>query len=188
MLPLNLSPEVDPEIAIMDIEMVVLRALHIALGVFWAGAAFFLTSFVLPTARKSWPASAEWIRSLIGPRFQRGIAIAAGLTVLAGLRMMWKLSGNFSAAWMTSANGMLLAIGGLCGIAAFVIGAVQLGPAATRMIARLESAERAGDSGERQRQTEAAQADLAAFGGALRVASALLGLTVLMMAIARYVR
>jgi len=172
----------------MDIEMVILRALHIALGVFWAGSAFFLTSFALPAARKSWPASAEWMRLLLGPRFQRGIAIAGGLTVLAGLRMMWKLSGNFSGAWITSPNGMLLTVGGLCGIGAFVVGGARIGPAATRMNARLEGAERAGEPSERQRQMDAAQVDLAAFGGALRVASALLGVTVLLMAIARYVR
>ena len=171
----------------MDIEMVILRALHIALGVFWAGAAFFLASFVVPAVRKGWPPSSAWLQSVIGPRFQRAVAGSAALTIIAGLRMMWRLSGGFSASWMTSSTGLCFAIGGLAAIASFVIGGSAIGPSATRLIAALESAERAGAPTERDQNLAVAQAQLGRFTASVRAASALLGVAVILMAVARYV-
>src|SRR5262245_31755206 len=169
----------------MDIEMVILRALHIVTGVFWAGSAFYLVSYVVPTIRKSWPPSSGLVSSLIGARFGRAIAIAALLSILAGLRMMWRLSAGFGGGFMMSHYGLPLAIGGLCGIAAFVIGAAGIGPSTVRLIKALETAERASEP--RDRQLAEARSELGKFTGAVRVASALLGIAVLLMAIAQYV-
>jgi len=78
-----------------------------------------------------------------------------------------------------------LAIGGLCGIVAFVVGAVAIGPQGTRLIKALETAERAPEP--RDRQLAEARSELGKYTGAVRVASALLGIAVLLMAIAQYV-
>jgi hypothetical protein len=47
---------------------------------------------------------------------------AAGLTVLAGVLMYWRVSGGLDGDWLTSAQGVSLTIGALCGIAAFSLG------------------------------------------------------------------
>lgn len=107
----------------MDIYMVVLRIVHILAGVFWVGAGFTTLLFIQPTSREIGPAAGPFMAHLAGKkRLIDWVLRAAGLTVLAGLLMYWRVSGGLDADWIGSAPGIALTVGAICGIAAFALG------------------------------------------------------------------
>jgi putative copper export protein len=113
----------------MDTYMVVLRIVHIVAGVFWVGAVLLLIGFIAPTARELGPPAAPFVAHLAGKkRITEVILTAAGLTVLAGLLMYWRVSGGLDPDWLGTAHGLTLTIGAICGIVAFVIGLTVVRP------------------------------------------------------------
>jgi uncharacterized membrane protein len=107
----------------MDTYMVVLRILHILAGVFWVGAAFTTILFLQPTAREVGPAAGPFMAHLAGKkRLVDWVLRAAGLTILVGLLMYWRVTSGLEWDRITSAYGISLTIGALCGIAAFSLG------------------------------------------------------------------
>jgi len=106
----------------MDTYMVVLRIVHILAGVFWVGAAFTTILFLQPTAREVGPAAGPFMAHLAGKRrLVDWVLRAAGLTILAGLLMYWRVSGGLNPDWIGSAEGIAVTVGALCGIAAFTL-------------------------------------------------------------------
>jgi uncharacterized membrane protein len=113
----------------MDTYMVVLRVVHILAGVFWVGAALMTFLFLQPTAREVGPAAAPFMAHLAGKRrLVDWVLRAAGLTVLAGLLMYWRVSGGLDPDWIGSAEGIAITVGALCGIAAFSLGLTIVKP------------------------------------------------------------
>jgi hypothetical protein len=107
----------------MDTYMVVLRIVHILAGVFWVGAALTTILFLQPTAREVGPAAGPFMAHLAGKkRLVDWVLRAAGVTILAGALMYWRVSGGLDWDWITSAYGISLTIGALCAIAAFSLG------------------------------------------------------------------
>lgn len=107
----------------MDWYLVVLRVLHILAGVFWVGASFMTILFLQPTAREIGPAAAPFMGHLAGKkRLADWVLGAAGLTILAGVLMYWRVSGGLDPDWVASATGISLTIGAACAIAAFALG------------------------------------------------------------------
>jgi uncharacterized membrane protein len=107
----------------MDWYMVVLRILHIGAGIFWVGAAFLTILFLQPTAREIGPAAGPFMAHLAGKkRLIDWVLRAAGLTILAGALMYWRVSGGLDPDWLASATGISLTVGAACGIAAFILG------------------------------------------------------------------
>ena len=113
----------------MDTYMVVLRIVHILAGVFWVGAALTTFLFLQPTAREVGPAAGPFMAHLAGKkRLVDWVLRAAGLTILAGLLMYWRVSGGLDTDWIGSAEGIAVTVGALCGIAAFSLGLTVIRP------------------------------------------------------------
>ena len=118
----------------MDISILVLRVIHIFAGVFWAGAALMIAGFVEPTVRSLGPDGGKFIQRMVGQfKFSVFMSIAALVTTLAGVLLYWRVSGGLQLAWFTTSAAVYLTIGGLAGVAAFLLGLVVNGPTATRM-------------------------------------------------------
>ncbi len=170
----------------MDTYMVVLRILHILAGVFWVGAAFTTILFLQPTAREVGPAAGPFMAHLAGKkRLVDWVLRAAGLTVLAGLLMYWRVSGGLDGDWLRSAQGVSLTIGALCAIAAFSLGLSVIRPTimATLAIGREVAASGGPPTPEQGAQLQALQERGTAIG---RVVLPLLVVAVAGMAAARY--
>jgi hypothetical protein len=113
----------------MDTYMVVLRILHILAGVFWVGAAFTTILFIQSTAREVGPAAGPFLSHLAGKkRLVDWVLGAAGLTILAGLLLYWRVSGGLDGDWIGSAPGISLTVGALCAIGAFTLGLTVVRP------------------------------------------------------------
>jgi hypothetical protein len=170
----------------MDTYMVVLRIVHILAGVFWVGAAFMTILFLQPTAREIGPAAGPFMAHLAGKkRLIDWVLGAAGLTILAGLLMYWRVSGGLDADWIGSAPGISLTIGALCGIAAFSLGLTIVKPTilATLAIGRDVAASGGPPTPEQGAQLQALQKRGKAVG---QVIVPLLVVAVIGMAAARY--
>ena len=113
----------------MDVYMVVLRIVHILAGVFWVGAALTTFLFLQPTAREVGPASGPFMAHLAGKKkLVDWVLRAAGLTILAGLLMYWRVTSGLEWDRIKSAYGISLTIGALCAITAFSLGLTIVKP------------------------------------------------------------
>jgi len=170
----------------MDIFIVVVRLIHIVAGVFWAGSAFMVVGYILPTAGKAGPAGGEFMRHLIQSSFTRVILTAALLNVLAGLLMYWRDSAGLQLVWITTPTGLTFTVGGLAGLSGLVTAGAVIGPAAARL-ERLGHEVQAGGkppTPEQMAQLDALQVKMVQ---AMRVLAVLLGIAVVAMATARYI-
>jgi uncharacterized membrane protein len=171
----------------MPYEMVVLRLLHIVLGIFWAGTAFFVVSFLTPALRAEWPAAGQVMLRLDERRFYVAIAVAAWLTVLTGIRLYAIVSNGFSLDWIRSGTGICLTVGGIAGLTALIIGGSVIGPRARRLSVAMRATAAAPGGAEREEKLAEAKAAFAGVVIGLRWAARMLGVAVILMAIARYV-
>src|SRR5688572_26586708 len=170
----------------MDTYMVVLRVVHILAGVFWVGAALTTVFFIQPTARGVGPAAGPFMMHLAGRRrLVDFVLIAAGLTVLAGLLMYWRVSGGLDPDWIGSAPGISLTVGALCAIAALAVGGSIVRPTimATLAIGQAVAASGGPPTPEQAAELQALQRRGTAAG---KVVVPLLIVAVIGMAAARY--
>ena len=146
-----------------------MRAIHILSGITWAGFAVVLAAIVMPNLAPEGRGAFGQYMTKSGSRIA---GIAAALTFLSGLYLMWRLhSGDHSATATTLGIGALLAIlagiagGAISGRAAAQLGKLTPGPDTAAKAAALR--------------------DRLILGG--RITAALLVLSIICMAIARYV-
>ena len=170
----------------MDTYMVVLRIVHILAGVFWVGAALTTILFLQSTAREVGPAAGPFMAHLAGKKhLVDWVLRAAGLTILAGALMYWRVTGGLEWDRITSAYGISLTIGALCAIAAFSLGLSVVRPTimATLAIGREVAASGGPPTPEQGAQLQALQKRGKAVG---QVIVPLLIVAVSGMAAARY--
>ena len=89
--------------------LIILRLLHIACGVFWAGAAIYLAAFVTPAVKALGPDGGKFMQQLAKTNnLPLVMAIAATTNVITGILLLWKLSGGLQLDWMISNHGLVL--------------------------------------------------------------------------------
>ena len=145
------------------------RAIHILFGVIWAGFAIMVSALVLPDLA---PEGRGFLAQYMAKSGTRLVGIAAGLTFLSGFYLMWRLHWGDR-----SAMGATLGIGALLAIVAGITGGAISGRAATQLGKLMPGPDTAAQATAlRQRLI---------LGG--RITAVLLVLSVICMAIARYV-
>jgi len=171
----------------MDVLMVVLRSVHIVLGVVWAGWTFSLAMFVNPAVMQAGPAGGQFMGALAGKtKLVPVMTVAPILIIITGLWMLWIVSGGFNAAYMGSTHGIVISTGSLVGIIAAVYGLGFVRPIAAR-VGKMGAQIAASGAPPTQEQV----AEMGVLRGKLSVGgrnvAVLLLLTVLLMASARYI-
>lgn len=113
----------------MDTYMVVLRIVHILAGAFWVGSVIVVFLFLQPSARELGPAASPLMMHLSQKKRLPDITLgAAGLTVLAGLLMYWRVTNGLDADRIGSAYGISITVGAIAAIGAVAIGASVVRP------------------------------------------------------------
>jgi uncharacterized membrane protein len=115
------------------LDFVLMRATHVLLGTFWAGAVFFAMLFLDPSVRDAGPAGGKVMQALQRRGYMQTMLAVGTATVLTGIYLLWRISGGFQAAYMGSLGGILVSSGGLAGIVALAVGFHVSRPAAQRM-------------------------------------------------------
>ena len=176
----SLSPErhVDPLLLIM-------RVLHIVLGVFWAGTLIFTAFFLLPAIREAGPDGAKVIAGLMRRRFLTIMPIVALVTILTGFWLYWKVSLGFQPTYMGSGWGMAIGTAGVTAVVAFGLGLAIVRPSMLRAMA-LSQAAAAAPPAERDAKLAQAQGLRVRAGKAGVAVAILLVITTALMAVARF--
>ena len=170
----------------MDVVLVILRFLHVVLGAYWAGVVIFTALYLEPSVRAAGPAGGQVMAQLVARGHMTVLPIVALVTILAGLELMRRVSGGFDPAWTSSPMGLALGTGALSALVAFLLGVVVMRPAMMKVMTLTQAAMQVPAGPDRDAQ-------LAAIGPlrrratlTLRWVALLLGITVSLMAVARY--
>lgn len=164
-----------------------MRAVHIAFGVFWVGSVVFIAALLTPSIRSTGPAGGSVMRQLIQVRrLPIWLMTAMSLTILSGIGLYWFNSSGFQSAWLHSGPGRVFGLGGAFAILAALVGAAVNSPTASRLsalAAKIQGTGRAPapeEAAEMQRLQDR-------LGRATVATAVLLVLATLAMAVARYV-
>ena len=117
-----------------NMELLILRLIHIFTGVFWAGSAMYLAIFVMPAARALGPDGGKFMGQLVRTKnLPMWMNIIGILNILSGLRLIMILYKNSNGEWFSTRYGIGIFIGTVAAIAAFIIGFMVIRFAANKM-------------------------------------------------------
>lgn len=103
--------------------LIILRLLHISCGVFWGGAAIYLSAFVGPAVKALGPDGGKFMQQLARTnKLPLVMTAASTITIVAGILLIWELSGGLQYEWLVSTHGMILTIGAVLAIIAYFEG------------------------------------------------------------------
>lgn len=115
-----------------NLELVVLRLIHVLGGIFWVGGILFMAGFLAPALGTIGPAAGQVMGALRRRRLMLILPVVAVLTILSGIALLWRVSRGFSPEYMSSGAGRVYAIAGGAGIVAFALGLLVGRPSAAR--------------------------------------------------------
>jgi hypothetical protein len=104
--------------------------LHVAFGIFWAGSVIAAGFFFIPSILEAGPAGGAVMAGLLRHKLPVAMSAAAGIVLLTGIRLYMV---RFTAAWVTTPEGLVLTLGALLAIGAFVLGIAVQKPTAQRL-------------------------------------------------------
>ena len=85
--------------------IIVLRLIHIIVGVFWVGSLIFVAAFLLPAVRASGPAGGAVMGQLMqNLKLHRYMVASTWLTILSGVGLAWLVAGELGFRWLNSAR------------------------------------------------------------------------------------
>jgi hypothetical protein len=169
----------------VDIWTLVLRLLHVGLGVFWAGAMLFATFFLMPSLAEAGPDGAKVMAGLQRRRLLDVLPVVALITIATGFWMYFRIAAQ-SPEWARSSTGMALGIGGASAVLALLLGLTIMRPAQNRvgqLAARMASLPEGPDRAAVGLELSPLRRRIA---GTSKVIAGLLIVSVITMAVARY--
>jgi uncharacterized membrane protein len=170
----------------MDVALIVARLLHVLAGVFWAGTMFFISRFLFPAVTDAGPAGGVVMSGLMKRGLTAAIPIAAITAVLSGIYLLYRASSGFDDAYMGSGPGMTYSIGGTAAIIALLIGGTIVRSSTEKAMKLTESAMSLPESERGAMMSEATVLRAKAV-SATKIVALLILITVICMAIGRYV-
>jgi len=109
------------------------RATHVLLAALWLGSIGFMTLFLNPALQDVGPAAGTVMASLTRRKIHAFMASIGGLTVLSGFYLYYRFTGGFDPALSGSRGAMVFGFGGICGLAALIIGGAVIGKNVKKM-------------------------------------------------------
>jgi hypothetical protein len=117
----------------VNLEILLLRIVHVLGGIFWVGSALFTSFFLIPALASAGPAAGAVMGGLQRRRLFTVLPVVAVLTMLSGVRLMQITSAGFSPEYFASPSGRMFAWGGLFAIVGFAFGMLVNRPLAARL-------------------------------------------------------
>ncbi|MGD8895704.1 MAG: hypothetical protein PVJ73_06695 [Acidobacteriota bacterium] len=117
----------------MDPVLIFLRVVHVAGGVFWAGAILFVVHFLEPAVRDAGPDGAKVMQALRKHHYLEVVPMVAALTLLSGFGLYWLDFGRGHPGPGASVAELTYALGGITALVAFLVGVSLLRPSALRI-------------------------------------------------------
>ena len=110
-----------------------LRVVHILAGSFWLGVMLFNAGFLLPATQATGPAGGQVMKQIVHVRrLPLFLNVAVLIVLVTGVVLFWWVSSGLVNAWLSTATGISLSIGGLLTLAAALLGQLVNAPTARR--------------------------------------------------------
>lgn len=167
----------------MDPLVLILRLLHVGLGVFWVGAVLFVTFLLLPAMGEAGPAAGAVMAGLQKRRMMEILPLVAVVTIISGFWLYGRNAGIEG--WAGTRVGIALGTGGLLATIALVLGLVVIRPASIKAAALMAGMTQVPEGPERASRMAAAQQLRQRSMTWSRIVALLLILTTALMAVAR---
>lgn len=117
----------------MQIELLILRIVHVVGGIIWVGSGVLMGLFLAPALATMGPAAGQVMGALQKRKMMTFLPIVAILTILSGARLMMIVSRGSGGAYFATNSGKAFMGAALAGVLAFLIGIVFNRPLAVRM-------------------------------------------------------
>jgi len=162
-----------------------LRAAHVLLATIWVGGVALNSLFLFPALQEAGPSAGPVLTALTRRKLPAYMASIGGVTVLTGLYLYYRFTGGFDPALSGSMGARIFGLGGVCGIAALIIGGAVVTRSAKKMAA---IGARLGSAPDAERAALAAEMDAARQKAATfsRVVLVLQMIAVVCMAVGHY--
>lgn len=166
--------------------LLLLRLVHVVGGILWVGAIVALAWFVVPTQRLEGAEGRRFLtRMMVERRFSPYlIALALG-TLLSGFVLYGRAMMATHGQWASSRPAMIYGVGAITAVLAMIVG-ISMGGASERRMAAIEKRLQADRRGATAEETTQLEALAERAGRGARIASVLLLVTAVAMAVARY--
>lgn len=167
--------------------LLILRVIHVVIGVCWVGAIVFIAAFLLPALRASGPAAAPVMAQLTGVRKMPNYLIGMGfLTLLSGTALFWNDSAGFNESWMQTGPGRTFSVGGTLGVIVLLMGLMINVPTSKRLGAISGAVTSAGGVPTSEQAAEIVRLQRRLY-TVMRISAVMLVLAATAMSVARYV-
>jgi len=164
--------------------ILILRLIHIVSGIFWAGASFFMVSFVSPAVEATGPEGQKFMRQLgLKSGFSSAMAATGTLTAVTGI-IMYVILTDLDHTVMSATYFAVIGLGSLAGLAGWIVGFVMQNRSTVRMKAIVAEIESAGGPPTPEQMAEM-QALGQRVGQGARIGAVLLTVAVVCMAAAQ---
>ena len=167
--------------------LLILRVIHVVIGVCWVGAIVFVAAFLLPALRAAGSAAAPVMAQLTQVQKMPNHLVGMGiLTLLSGTALFWNDSAGFNESWMQTGPGRTFSVGGTLGVIALLMGLMINVPTSRKLGAMSGAVQKAGGVPTAEQAVEIARLQGRLY-TVMRIAAVMLVLAAAAMSVARYI-
>jgi hypothetical protein len=123
----------------MDPLFLLMRLLHIALGVYWVGVVVFSAVLLMPSIRDTGPDGGKVMLALLRRGHMTVLPVTALLTVVSGFWMYMKLMSSIGPVWAGSMSARVYGVGAVAAVVAFGLGFFIIRANALKLRALMEA-------------------------------------------------
>lgn len=106
----------------MDPLFLLVRLLHVGLGVFWVGTVVFAATMLMPSVRDTGPDGGKVMLALLRRGYMTVLPIVATLTIVSGFWLYMNLMKTAGPAWAGSMSARIYGVGAIAALVAFGLG------------------------------------------------------------------
>ena len=123
----------------MDPLFLLMRLLHVVLGVFWVGTIVFAATLMLPSIRDAGPDGGKVMFALLRRGYLTILPIVALITIVSGFWLYMALMKNAGPAWAGSMAARVYGVGAVAALVAFGLGIFIMRPNGLKVRAIMEA-------------------------------------------------
>jgi uncharacterized membrane protein len=166
--------------------LLLLRIVHVLVGVFWAGTIMFVSLLLMPSVRDAGPDGGKVMLALMRRGYMTLIPIAALLTIVSGLWLYWNNITLAGPAWAGSMAARVYGAGAVAALVAFAIGMSVIRSNALKLRVSMEALQNTPEGPARAALMADMAAPRAKMAAAAPWVAGLLAIATTCMAVARY--
>lgn len=166
--------------------LLLLRVVHVLVGVFWAGTIIFVSVLLMPSVRDAGPDGGKVMLALMRRGYMTVVPVAAVLTLVSGLWLYWNNIMLAGPAWAGSMAARVYGAGAVAALVAFAIGMSVIRTNALKLRVSMEAMQNTPEGPARAALMADMAGPRAKMSAAAPWVAGLLAVATVCMAVARY--